>query len=59
MRFLHAGQAMAAARLIAAGHAGSDEEIRDHMSGNLCRCGAYPHIAAAVKTAAARMGQAR
>ena len=30
----------------------SDEEIRERMSGNLCRCGAYPNIVAAIKTAA-------
>jgi xanthine dehydrogenase YagT iron-sulfur-binding subunit len=57
--FCTPGQAMAATRLIEAGHAGSDEEIREHMSGNLCRCGAYPHIVAAVAAAAARMEQAR
>lgn len=57
--FCTPGQAMLATRLIAAGGAGSDEEIREHMSGTLCRCGAYPHITAAVRTAAARMGQAR
>jgi aerobic-type carbon monoxide dehydrogenase small subunit (CoxS/CutS family) len=32
-----------------------DHEIRDHLSGNLCRCGAYPEILRAVKNAAARM----
>jgi xanthine dehydrogenase YagT iron-sulfur-binding subunit len=60
--FCTPGQAMAATRLIAAGHAGSDEKIRDHMSGNLCRCGAYSYIVAAVKAAAAELdpeGQAR
>lgn len=56
--FCTPGQAMAAAHLIAAGQAGSDEEIREHMSGNLCRCGAYPHIVAAVR-AAAEAGDAR
>jgi aerobic carbon-monoxide dehydrogenase small subunit len=30
----------------------SDDEIRDHLSGNLCRCAAYPEIIAAVKLAA-------
>jgi carbon-monoxide dehydrogenase small subunit len=29
-----------------------DEQIRDHLSGNLCRCGAYPEIVNAVKLAA-------
>ena len=33
----------------------SDEEIRDHLAGNLCRCAAYPEIIRATKTAAERM----
>ena len=36
------GQIMSAVALLAEGRAGSDEEIREFMSGNLCRCGAYP-----------------
>ena len=32
---------------------GSDGEIREYMSGNLCRCAAYPHIVAAIKQAKA------
>jgi xanthine dehydrogenase YagT iron-sulfur-binding subunit len=46
------GQIMSAVACIREGHAGSDEEIREYMSGNLCRCGAYPHIVAAVRKAA-------
>ena len=46
------GQVMSAVGCIAEGHAGSEDEIREHMSGNLCRCGAYPHILAAVRQAA-------
>jgi xanthine dehydrogenase YagT iron-sulfur-binding subunit len=46
------GQIMSAVACIQEGHAGSDEEIREYMSGNLCRCGAYPHIVAAVRDAA-------
>ncbi len=46
------GQIMSAAACIREGHAGSDDEIREYMSGNLCRCGAYPHIVAAVRQAA-------
>jgi xanthine dehydrogenase YagT iron-sulfur-binding subunit len=46
------GQIMSAIACIAEGHAGSDTEIREYMSGNLCRCGAYPHIVAAVRQAA-------
>jgi xanthine dehydrogenase YagT iron-sulfur-binding subunit len=34
------------------GHANNDGEIREYMSGNLCRCAAYPKIVAAVKQAA-------
>ena len=36
----------------------TDEEIRERMSGNICRCGAYPGIVAAVKTASAALGNA-
>lgn len=46
------GQIMSAVACIREGHAGSDAEIREYMSGNLCRCGAYPHIVAAVRDAA-------
>ncbi|RVA44566.1 (2Fe-2S)-binding protein [Mesorhizobium sp. M7A.F.Ca.US.001.01.1.1] len=46
------GQIMSAIACIREGHAGSDEEIREYMAGNLCRCGAYPHIVAAVRQAA-------
>src|SRR4051812_12103330 len=50
--FCTPGQIMSAAALIAEGHAGSEEEIREWMSGNLCRCAAYPQIVAAVRAAA-------
>ena len=46
------GQIMSAAALIEEGHAHSDAEIREWMSGNICRCGAYPNIVAAVRDAA-------
>ena len=46
------GQIMSAVALIEEGHAHSDDEIREWMSGNICRCGAYPNIVAAVKEAA-------
>ena len=49
------GQILSAVACVAEGHAGSDEEIREHMSGNLCRCAAYPNIVAAVRDAAAKM----
>lgn len=45
------GQIMSAVACIKEGHTGSDAEIREYMSGNLCRCGAYPHIVAAVRQA--------
>jgi xanthine dehydrogenase YagT iron-sulfur-binding subunit len=48
------GQIMSAVACIHEGHAGSLDEIREYMSGNLCRCGAYAGIAAAVEQAAAR-----
>ena len=43
------GQIMSAAALLAEGHTTSDEEIKEWMSGNLCRCAAYPNILAAIK----------
>ena len=46
------GQIMSGVACIAEGHAGSAQEIRDWMSGNLCRCGAYDHIVAAIQDAA-------
>jgi xanthine dehydrogenase YagT iron-sulfur-binding subunit len=46
------GQIMSAAALIKEGHAGNEPEIREWMSGNICRCGAYPNIVAAVRQAA-------
>jgi xanthine dehydrogenase YagT iron-sulfur-binding subunit len=45
------GQIMSAAALIKEGHTSSDTEIREWMSGNICRCGAYPNIVAAVRQA--------
>ena len=48
------GQIMSAVACIHEGHAGSDAEIAEYMSGNLCRCAAYPQIRAAIKAAAAR-----
>ena len=50
------GQIMSAVALLEEGRAGSDEEIREFMSGNLCRCGAYPNIVAAIREAAGREG---
>jgi len=48
------GQICSAAGLIAEGKARTPEEIRELMSGNICRCGAYPNIVAAIRQAMAR-----
>lgn len=48
------GQIMSAVALMEEGHAGTDDEIREWMSGNICRCGAYPGIVAAVRQASGR-----
>jgi xanthine dehydrogenase YagT iron-sulfur-binding subunit len=45
------GQICSAAALLKENHANSDDEIREWMSGNICRCGAYPNILAAIKEA--------
>ena len=50
------GQICSAVGLIKEGHAKTDDDIREQMSGNLCRCGAYVNILAAVKDAQAAMG---
>jgi xanthine dehydrogenase YagT iron-sulfur-binding subunit len=50
------GQIMAGVACINEGHAGSAQEIREWMSGNLCRCGAYDHIVAAIQDAARAAG---
>ncbi|RPD49200.1 2Fe-2S iron-sulfur cluster-binding protein [Paracnuella aquatica] len=42
------GQIMSGIACIREGHAGSDDEIREYMSGNICRCGAYPNIVKAI-----------
>jgi xanthine dehydrogenase YagT iron-sulfur-binding subunit len=43
------GQIMSAIALIEEGHATSDSEIAEFMSGNICRCAAYPNIRAAIR----------
>jgi len=45
------GQIMSAVACVKEGHAESDAEIREYMSGNLCRCAAYPKIVLAIKQA--------
>jgi xanthine dehydrogenase YagT iron-sulfur-binding subunit len=49
------GQIMSAVACVHEGHANSDAEIREYMSGNLCRCAAYPKIVAAIKQARPKM----
>lgn len=49
------GQIMAAIGCVQEGNAGTDDQIREAMSGNLCRCGAYVGIVAAIGDAAPRM----
>jgi len=48
------GQIMSAVALLAEGRAGSEAQVREFMSGNLCRCGAYPNIVAAIRDVAGR-----
>jgi len=48
------GQICSAAGLLAEGRASDADEIRELMSGNLCRCGAYPNIVAAIQQAMGR-----
>jgi xanthine dehydrogenase YagT iron-sulfur-binding subunit len=43
------GQICSAVGLLKEGHARSDAEVRELMSGNICRCGAYPNILAAIQ----------
>jgi xanthine dehydrogenase YagT iron-sulfur-binding subunit len=54
--FCTSGQILSALALIAEGHAKSDDEIREAMSGNICRCGAYVNILAAVRREVQRAG---
>ncbi|RXH03293.1 (2Fe-2S)-binding protein [Bradyrhizobium zhanjiangense] len=46
------GQIMSAVACVKEGHANNEADIREYMSGNICRCAAYPNIVAAVKQAA-------
>jgi xanthine dehydrogenase YagT iron-sulfur-binding subunit len=49
------GQIMSAVACVHEGHAASDGDIREYMSGNLCRCAAYPNIVAAINQAKSEM----
>jgi len=51
------GQIMSGIACIEEGHAETDESIREYMSGNLCRCAAYPNITAAIRQAKSAMGR--
>ncbi|MFC3608729.1 (2Fe-2S)-binding protein [Stutzerimonas tarimensis] len=51
------GQICSAVGLALEKHAGSRDEIREQMSGNLCRCGAYPNILAAIEEALPASGE--
>jgi xanthine dehydrogenase YagT iron-sulfur-binding subunit len=48
------GQICSAVGLLSEGHAKTDDEVRELMSGNICRCGAYPNIVAAIQDARAK-----
>ena len=52
------GQILSAIGCVLEGHAGSDDEIAESMSGNLCRCAAYPNIVDAIRQAADAMREA-
>ncbi|QFT80824.1 Isoquinoline 1-oxidoreductase subunit alpha [Roseovarius sp. THAF27] len=56
--YCQSGQIMQAAALLSEMPDPSDEEIDDALSGNLCRCGTYPRIRAAVRVAAAKLKNA-
>ncbi|GAA2447571.1 alpha/beta fold hydrolase [Streptomyces macrosporus] len=55
--FCTPGQIMSAAALVDSGRRVTDDRIREYMSGNLCRCGAYPNIVDAVRRAQERGGR--
>ena len=50
--YCQSGQMMSAAALLASNSSPSDTEIDNYMQGNICRCGTYPRIKAAIKSAA-------
>ncbi len=52
------GQIMSAVACVNEGHATTDADIREYMSGNLCRCAAYPNIVAAIKQGREQMERA-
>ncbi len=52
------GQIVSAVACVNEGHAETDDDIREYMSGNLCRCAAYPNIVDAIKQAKPLMREA-
>jgi xanthine dehydrogenase YagT iron-sulfur-binding subunit len=52
------GQVVSAGACVKEGHAETDADIREYMSGNICRCAAYPNIVAAIKQAKPKMNEA-
>jgi len=56
--YCQSGQIMQAASMLSANRNPSDQQIDVAMSGNLCRCGTYPRIRAAIKTAAKKLREA-
>jgi len=56
--YCQSGQLMSAAALLSKNKNPSDSDIDEAMSGNICRCGTYPRIRAAIKSAAAEMRKA-
>ena len=56
--YCQSGQLMSAAALLSKNKNPSDADIDEAMSGNICRCGTYPRIRAAIKSAAAEMRKA-
>ena len=56
--FCTPGQIMSAVACVREGHADTDADIREYMSGNLCRCAAYPKIVEAIRQARGQMERA-
>ena len=55
--YCQSGQIMSAAALVAGNHSPTDDDIDAAMSGNVCRCGTYPRIRAAIRQAAGAAGR--
>jgi isoquinoline 1-oxidoreductase alpha subunit len=57
--YCQAGQIMSATALLKSNTKPSDKQIDEAMSGNICRCGTYPRIREAIKTAATKLNGGR